>query len=85
MYCDSLRPAINIVIDCAPPQRALPRAKNKRLARRTDRRPKILDTFPAIGMAATVASPYAEPIHTNCVPCNAATIVGKAVATDNCR
>ena len=76
------RPPMSIFIDWAPPHKALPRAKSKMHANKIDRRPNILAKCADMGIVATDASVYPDPIHANSAPWKSATIVGRAVATD---
>ena len=73
---------MSMFIDCAPPHNALPSAKSRIQINRTGRRPNMLAKCDDIGIAATDASVYPDPIQTNSAPCKSAMIVGRAVETD---
>lgn len=76
------RPPMSMFIDWAPPHKALPRAKRRIQANKIDRRPKILAKCADMGIVATDASVYPDPIQANSAPPKSATIVGRAVPTD---
>lgn len=73
---------MTMFIDWEPPHNALPRAKSRMQVNKIGFRPNMLAKCADIGIAATDASVYPDPIQTNSAPCKSATIVGRAVATD---